>query len=93
MPGLKKRSLVLGGHATSLAIEPEFWAGMDAIAAKRGTSVTCIVRGIDEIRGASLLASSCRLAVLRYYQGTLEAGLGRRSPKALARRQIGSDTP
>jgi hypothetical protein len=30
---LVKRSVLLSGHATSVALEPEFWAVLDAIAA------------------------------------------------------------
>ena len=32
MGSLKKRSVNLAGHATSLALEPEFWAALERIA-------------------------------------------------------------
>ena len=64
MAGLKKRSLVLAGHATSLALEPEFWAELEALAAGRGLSLAATVAAIDKTRQARSLASACRLAVL-----------------------------
>ena len=39
MPGLRKRSVSLSGHATSLALEPEFWDALEAMAAARGGRV------------------------------------------------------
>ncbi|WP_414693879.1 ribbon-helix-helix domain-containing protein, partial [Phenylobacterium sp.] len=32
MPGLRKRSVLLSGHATSIALEPAFWAVLDEMA-------------------------------------------------------------
>jgi len=61
---LRKRSLTLAGHATSLALEPEFWAALEAMAAARGVSLGRLVAGIDAGRGASPLASACRVAAL-----------------------------
>jgi predicted DNA-binding ribbon-helix-helix protein len=61
---LEKRSLTLEGHRTSLALEPEFWAGLTALAARSGTSVPRTVAEIDRTRGARSLASAVRLAVL-----------------------------
>jgi predicted DNA-binding ribbon-helix-helix protein len=36
---LRKRSLNLAGHATSLAMEPEFWTALEVLAAARGLVV------------------------------------------------------
>ena len=63
---LAKRSLRLTGHATSLALEPEFWAVLEDMAEARGLSLAALVRGIDEGRGAEPLASACRVAALRH---------------------------
>jgi predicted DNA-binding ribbon-helix-helix protein len=64
MPGLKKRSVLLSGHATSIALEPEFWAVLDAMAAARGSSLAALVVAIDGGRGERPLASACRVAAL-----------------------------
>ena len=63
---LKKRSLLLAGHATSLALEPEFWAVLDAMAAAEGLSLAGLIARIDAQRGQSLLASACRVRALRW---------------------------
>jgi predicted DNA-binding ribbon-helix-helix protein len=68
MPGLRKRSVLLTGHATSIALEPEFWAVLDEMARAEGLSLAGLVGRIDEARGASGLASACRLAALRFAQ-------------------------
>jgi predicted DNA-binding ribbon-helix-helix protein len=64
--GLAKRSLSLAGHRTSLALEPEFWRVLDALAAARRLSLAGLVAGIDAERGARPLASACRLAALAF---------------------------
>jgi predicted DNA-binding ribbon-helix-helix protein len=65
---LKKRSVQLAGHATSLALEPEFWAVLEAMAAARGISLTALVLSLDEGRGDAPLASACRVAALGFAQ-------------------------
>jgi predicted DNA-binding ribbon-helix-helix protein len=67
MPGLQKRSLVLAGHRTSLALEPEFWAVLEAAAQRREMSLAALVAGIDTARGEErLLASACRIFALSW---------------------------
>jgi predicted DNA-binding ribbon-helix-helix protein len=61
---LEKRSLTLEGHRTSLALEPEFWLRLSALAAARATTVPRLVAEIDRGRRARGLASAVRLAVL-----------------------------
>ncbi len=63
---LRKRSVSLRGHATSLALEPEFWTLIEALAASRSVSLAALVAQIDEGRGARPLASACRLAALAF---------------------------
>ncbi|WP_374387583.1 ribbon-helix-helix domain-containing protein [Brevundimonas sp.] len=64
MSGLTKRSVVLAGHATSVALEPEFWAVLDRIAEARGLSKAGLLAEIDAGRGRRPLASACRLLAL-----------------------------
>jgi predicted DNA-binding ribbon-helix-helix protein len=66
LAGLKKRSLVLAGHATSLALEPEFWAALEALAASRSLSLASLVAAIDADRAGRPLASACRVAALAF---------------------------
>ena len=64
MPRLTKRSVSLTGHATSLALEPEFWAVLDEAAAADGISLAQLIVRIDEARGDRPLASACRVYAL-----------------------------
>ena len=69
MAGLRKRSVLLTGHATSIALEPEFWAALDEMARARDLSLAALISEIDKTRGQSGLASACRLAALRSARG------------------------
>ncbi len=69
MPGLKKRSVNLAGHATSVALEPEFWAVLEVMSKDRRISLAALIAELDSKRGESLLASFCRLSSLAYVQG------------------------
>jgi predicted DNA-binding ribbon-helix-helix protein len=72
MRPLRKRSVLLAGHATSIALEPEFWAVLEAMAQARGISLAGLIVSIDGERGERGLASACRVAALR----AAAAGLG-----------------
>jgi len=63
-PTLRKRSVNLHGHATSLALEPEFWAVLDAAAKADGLSLAGLIVRIDDARGERPLASACRVFAL-----------------------------
>lgn len=67
---LRKRSVSLSGHATSLALEPEFWAALEALALRHGLSLAALIRRIDEERGERPLASACRVAALKAANGS-----------------------
>lgn len=69
MPGLRKRSINLAGHATSLALEPEFWAALEAAAAQDRLSLAGLLVGIDAARGVRPLASACRVFALHRAAG------------------------
>lgn len=66
---LVKRSISIAGHRTSLALEPEFWAVLDAAAERRVMPFAALIREIDEARAASdpdqPLSSACRVFALR----------------------------
>ncbi|MBD8064200.1 ribbon-helix-helix domain-containing protein [Devosia sp. PTR5] len=65
---MEKRSFSIAGHRTSIALEPEFWRGFEAMASARGLSLAALVREIDEQRDSPNLSSAIRLAVLRWYR-------------------------
>jgi predicted DNA-binding ribbon-helix-helix protein len=64
--GQRKRSVSLAGHATSLALEPEFWDTLEAMARARGVGLSGLIRAIDETRGGRPLSSACRVAALEF---------------------------
>ena len=61
---LKKRSFSVLGHRTSVALEPEFWAVLEAEAATQGSSFAAFIATIDRGRGPRPLASALRLHAL-----------------------------
>ncbi|MCW8084465.1 ribbon-helix-helix domain-containing protein [Sabulicella glaciei] len=61
---LSKRSLRLAGHATSIALEPEFWSALERMAAGRGLSLAALVTEQDALRGEQPLASRLRVFAL-----------------------------
>lgn len=65
---MDKRSLSIAGHRTSIALEPEFWAALEAMAAEKSQTLAGLVRQIDENRQTANLSSAVRLAVLRWYR-------------------------
>jgi len=69
MGSLKKRSINLAGHATSLALEPEFWAVLQQAAGADRISVAALIQRIDAGRGERPLASACRVFALQHAHG------------------------
>lgn len=63
-----KRSLTIAGHRTSVALEPEFWDGLEALAAARGQRLADLIEDIDRRRDGPNLSSALRVAVLRAAQ-------------------------
>jgi predicted DNA-binding ribbon-helix-helix protein len=66
MARLRKRSILLSGHATSLALEPEFWVVLEAMATARALSLAGLIGDLDAGRGERPLASACRVAALAF---------------------------
>jgi len=65
---MEKRSVSIAGHRTSIALEPEFWQALDALAAARDLSMAGLIREIDETRAVTNLSSALRLAALAWYR-------------------------
>ncbi|WP_055045162.1 ribbon-helix-helix domain-containing protein [Devosia sp. A16] len=65
---MEKRSLTIAGHRTSIAIESEFWAGLEAMAQAGGKSIAALIAEIDQQREVPNLSSAVRLAVLAWYR-------------------------
>lgn len=69
---LRKRSMRIAGHRTSLALEIEFWEALEKVARARALSLPQMIAMIDEGRakdGADAsLASAVRVYVLKHKQ-------------------------
>ena len=65
---MKKRSVSIHGHATSVALEPEFWDELDLAAAAEDLSMSGLIRQLDDRRLLEMpergLASYIRVWVL-----------------------------
>jgi len=59
-----KRSIVLGGHKTSVSLEDAFWRGLKDIAYGQHVTLSNMVAEIDRSRQQSNLSSAIRLFVL-----------------------------
>lgn len=47
---MKKRSVSIHGHATSVALEPEFWDELDRVATAENLSMSGLIRQLDDRR-------------------------------------------
>ena len=69
---LRKRSVVIAGHKTSVSLEQPFWDGLGDIAAERGVSLNRLVADIDRLRAGNL-SSAIRVHVLGWARGRVSA--------------------
>jgi predicted DNA-binding ribbon-helix-helix protein len=63
-----KRSVVIGGHKTSVSLEDEFWFALKEIGTHRRQKLSDLVADVDVRRDHGNLSSSIRLFVLRYFE-------------------------
>ena len=63
-----KRSIVVGGHKTSVSLEDAFWKGLKEIAGDRHLTLSDLVAAIDAQRQHGNLSSAIRLYVLDFYR-------------------------
>jgi predicted DNA-binding ribbon-helix-helix protein len=67
-----KRSIVVGGHKTSVSLEDEFWAALKKIAVRHRVTLSDLVGSIDSQRQHGNLSSAVRLFVLQHYRQRVE---------------------
>ena len=65
---IRKRSLTIAGHRTSISLEHAFWAALKEVAKNRGVSVAALVAEIDSARGETGLSSAIRVFLLERYR-------------------------
>jgi predicted DNA-binding ribbon-helix-helix protein len=77
-----KRSIVVGGHKTSVSLEEAFWTGMKEISGERVVTLSELVGQIDTNRKQGNLSSAIRLFVLDHFRGRAPAPAGETRPHA-----------
>ena len=65
---VKKRSVIINGHATSSALENAFWLELRASAKSRNIEVNQLVSDIDAARPGANLSSAIRIFILESLQ-------------------------
>lgn len=68
---MKKHSLVILGHATSVSLEPEFWSALQRLAVQRNMSVSALIRQIDLTR-KECLSSAIRVFILKALEENIQ---------------------
>lgn len=61
-----KRSVVIGGHKTSVSLEEPFWTEVRSIASNEQVTVSSLLRRIDRERSNANLSSAIRVYVLEH---------------------------
>jgi len=63
-----KRSIVIGGHKTSVSLEDAFWSNLKNIAQTKQETLAKLVERIDQTRDQGNLSSAIRLYVLEHFR-------------------------
>lgn len=79
---VSKRSVIIGGHKTSVSLEQAFWEEVRAIAEARRVTVSHVLRDIDRDRDTANLSSAIRVHVLRHVRAQADAA--RHQPPAIS---------
>lgn len=80
---LRKHSVKIAGHSTSLSLEGVFWDALKEVAAGRGLSLNALIEKIDRGRGTNL-SSAVRVYLLNHFrkEATTAGEISRRDPSA-----------
>lgn len=74
---IRKRSIVIGHHKTSVSLEDQFWNSLKEIADARQQTIAGLVTTIKTAQQQGNLSSALRQFVLDYYRGHLVTGADR----------------
>lgn len=65
---VKKRSLTISGHRTSISLENAYWQALTDLAHAQGKTISTVVTEIDQARGEGGLSSAIRVHLLEYFR-------------------------
>ena len=70
MSSIKKRTINIFKHQTSISLEDDFWDALIEISIKLNLHVNTLIEKIDSDRDSDVgLSSSIRIFLLKYYKG------------------------
>lgn len=78
---IRKRSIKIAGHSTSLSLEGVFWDALKEVAAGRGLSINALIEEIDRGRGTNL-SSAVRIYLLKHFRAAAAGAVNPRDPSA-----------
>ncbi len=78
---LRKHSVKLSGHSTSLSLEGVYWDALKEVAGEMGLSMNGLVERIDKERSGNL-SSAVRVFLFQYYRRRSAQGEAARFPGA-----------
>jgi len=64
MPALKKHSITIAGHRTSITLEDVFWTALKDIATAKSMSLSALIEEVDEARTGNL-SSALRIFAMQ----------------------------
>lgn len=79
---LVNRNVAIGGHRTSMRLEPAMWEALEEIAAREGLTLSQLCERVDARRRESTLTAAMRVFTMSYFriaateQGHADAGHG-----------------
>jgi predicted DNA-binding ribbon-helix-helix protein len=85
---ITKRSVVIGGHKTSVSLEEPFWTAVREIAGSQQMTVSNLLRQIDLERRNANLSSAIRVYVLENARSQLVGGPPQANGDAIWRASI-----
>ena len=62
---MKKRSVKIAGHYTSITMEDEFWDALKTLAEKQSRPLAALIAEVDAARGLHNLSSALRVYALK----------------------------
>jgi predicted DNA-binding ribbon-helix-helix protein len=67
-----RRTVRIGDDRLSIAIEDDFWNGLEEIAATTGTTTSQLLARIDRVRHGANLASAIRVYVVDHFRTQMQ---------------------
>jgi predicted DNA-binding ribbon-helix-helix protein len=70
---IRKRSIAVNGHKTSISLEDAFFSALREITRQRGATLSEVIAEVDRTRAPGNLSSALRLFVLDFYRSSAKS--------------------